>query len=292
MACGAQAMDDVPQPWLERLGCRLDVPNSTRPFHWGRMELIPLPAFSDNYIWILHDHKRALVVDPGESSGVLAWLEQHGIALDTILITHHHPDHTGGVDVLREATGARVFGPLKEKMPEPLHRVGAGDCVEVLGLRFDILEVPGHTAGHIAYFCDDIDGAPLVFCGDTLFSGGCGRLFEGTPAQMLDSLERLSQLPDTTRVCCTHEYTLSNLRFAAAVEPDNTDLEQHLSHCKSLRAQNLVTLPSSIGLEKRINPFLRTAQPAVAKAAHEQTGAANNDPVAVFAALREWKNQF
>ncbi|HEX5738624.1 MAG TPA: hydroxyacylglutathione hydrolase [Hydrogenophaga sp.] len=256
------------------------------------MELIPLPAFSDNYIWLLHNHERALVVDPGESSGVLAWLEDHSIALDTILITHHHPDHTGGVDALRAATGAQVFGPQREPMPEPLQRLGAGQSVEVLGLKFDVLEVPGHTAGHIAYYCDNIDGEPLVFCGDTLFSGGCGRLFEGTPAQMLHSLEQLSRLPESTRVCCTHEYTLSNLRFAIAVEPDNADLEQHLSHCKSLRAQNLVTLPSSIGLEKRINPFLRTAQGTVANAACHHAGAASNDPVAVFAALREWKNRF
>lgn len=256
------------------------------------MELIPLPAFSDNYIWILHDHERALVVDPGEPSGVLTWLKEHGIVLDTILITHHHPDHTGGVDAIRSATGARVFGPLREKMPEPLQRLGAGHCVEVLGLKFDVLEVPGHTAGHIAYFCENIEGNPLVFCGDTLFSGGCGRLFEGTPAQMLDSLKRLSQLPDPTLVCCTHEYTLSNLRFAVAVDPDNTDLQKHLSHCQSLRAQNLVTLPSSIGLEKRINPFLRTEQEAVVRAAHAHAGGASNDPVAVFAALREWKNQF
>lgn len=256
------------------------------------MELIPLPVFSDNYIWLLHNLERALVVDPGEPTAVLAWLEEHGVVLDTILITHHHPDHTGGVDALRNATGAKVFGPLNEKMPEPLKRLGAGHTVKVLGLTFHVLEVPGHTAGHIAYYCEDIDGEPLVFCGDTLFSGGCGRLFEGTPAQMLKSLEQLSRLPDATRVCCTHEYTLSNLRFALAVEPDNMDLTQHTAHCKSLREQNLVTLPSSIGLEKRINPFLRTAQDTVARAARAHAGAASNDPVAVFAALREWKNRF
>ena len=256
------------------------------------MELIPLPVFSDNYIWLLHNRERALVVDPGEPTAVLAWLEEHGVVLDTILITHHHPDHTGGVDVLRNATGAKVFGPLNEQMPEPLKRLGAGHTVEVLGLTFHVLEVPGHTAGHIAYYCEDIDGEPLVFCGDTLFSGGCGRLFEGTPGQMLSSLDQLSRLPDATRVCCTHEYTLSNLRFALAVEPNNTDLAQYMAHCKSLREQNLVTLPSSIGLEKRINPFLRTAQDTVARAARAQAGAASNDPVAVLAALREWKNRF
>lgn len=282
----------IPPPSLESLGCGLDVPNSTRPQPPSRMELIPLPAFSDNYIWILHDHERALVVDPGESAGVLAWLEEHGIVLDTILITHHHADHTGGVDAIRSATGARVFGPLREQMPEPLQRLGAGHSVEVLGLKFDVIEVPGHTAGHIAYYCDDIDGEPLIFCGDTLFSGGCGRLFEGTPAQMLNSLTCLAQLPDATRVCCTHEYTVSNLRFAMAVEPSNADLAKHLSHCEFLRAQNLVTLPSSIGLEKRINPFLRTTQDEVVEAARAQAGSASNDPVAVFTALREWKNRF
>jgi hydroxyacylglutathione hydrolase len=256
------------------------------------MELFPLPAFSDNYIWILHDGQRALVVDPGESAGVSTWLQSNGLVLDTILITHHHPDHTGGVEALRNATGARVIGPLRERMPEPLQRVGDGDDIQVLGLRFEVLEVPGHTAGHIAYYCDDIDGKPLVFCGDTLFSGGCGRLFEGTPAQMLTSLNRLAGLPDATRVCCTHEYTLSNLRFAMAVETDNTDLTEYMAHCQQLRAQNFVTLPSSIGLEKRINPFLRTSQKAVVSAAQSRAAATHPDPVTVFAALREWKNNF
>lgn len=256
------------------------------------MELIPLPAFSDNYIWTLHDGARALVVDPGESAGVLDWLDRQALVLDTILITHHHADHTGGVDALRHATGAHVIGPLRERMPEPLHRVGAGDRVEALRLSFDVLEVPGHTAGHIAYYCADIDGRPLVFCGDTLFSGGCGRLFEGTPGQMLDSLAQLARLPEVTRVCCTHEYTLSNLRFALAVEPDNAELVQYMAHCQSLRAQNFVTLPSSIGLENRINPFLRTTQKTVVQAARAKAAAASDDPVTVFAALREWKNNF
>ncbi len=256
------------------------------------MELTPLPAFSDNYIWALHDGARALVVDPGESAGVLDWLDRQALALDTILITHHHADHTGGVDALRDATGARVVGPLRERMPEPLRRVGAGDRVEALGLAFDVLEVPGHTAGHIAYYCADIDGSPLVFCGDTLFSGGCGRLFEGTPGQMLDSLERLARLPEATRVCCTHEYTLSNLRFALAVEPDNAELVRYMAHCQGLRAQNFATLPSSIGLESRINPFLRATQASVARSARTHAGATSDDPVTVFAALREWKNNF
>ena len=256
------------------------------------MHLIPIPAFSDNYIWALHDGSRALVVDPGESEGVSRWLAQQGLQLDTILITHHHADHTGGVAALREATGAHVIGPTHEPMPEPLQRVGAGDAVEVLGLRFEVIEVPGHTAGHIAYHTPEMDGHPLLFCGDTLFSGGCGRLFEGTPAQMLDSLTRLAALPDDTRVCCTHEYTLSNLRFAQAVEPGNTVLADYAARCQTLRAQNFPTLPSSIGLEKQINPFLRTREAAVAQSALAHEPGSANDAVAVFATLREWKNVF
>jgi hydroxyacylglutathione hydrolase len=256
------------------------------------MTLFPLPAFSDNYIWVLHDGQRALVVDPGESDGVLAWLAEHRLTLETILITHHHADHTGGVAALREATGARVIGPASEPMPEPLLRVGATDTVSALGLDWTVIEVPGHTAGHIAYFCPDVDGKPLLFCGDTLFSAGCGRLFEGTPAQMLDSLTRLAQLPGATRVCCTHEYTLSNLRFALAVEPGNAELAQHAVHCTQLRSGNLPTLPSSITLEKQINPFLRTHVPAVADAAGAHAPGAVSDAVSVLATLREWKNNF
>ena len=256
------------------------------------MQLVPIPAFTDNYIWLLHDGARALVVDPGEAPGVLAWLAEHRVALDTILITHHHADHTGGVAELRQATGARVIGPTHEPMPEPLQRVGQGDAVEALGLRFEVIEVPGHTSGHIAYHHPDIDGAPLLFCGDTLFSGGCGRLFEGTPAQMHDSLSRLAALPASTRVCCTHEYTLSNLKFAQAVEPENADLAAHLQHCTQLRANQQPTLPSSIGLERRINPFLRVAEPAVRRSAQAQAPGLPDDPVAVFATLREWKNVF
>ncbi|MCU0761661.1 MAG: hydroxyacylglutathione hydrolase [Hydrogenophaga sp.] len=256
------------------------------------MELIPLPAFSDNYIWLLHHKRRVLVVDPGEAAGVLGWLDQHGAVLDTILITHHHPDHTGGVAALRESTGARVVGPRNERMPEPLQRVGDGDQIEALGLRFEVLEVPGHTAGHIAYYCADLDDLPAVFCGDTLFSGGCGRLFEGTPGQMLASLNRLASLPGPTRVCCTHEYTLSNLKFALAVEPGNEALVQYNTECVRLRAQNFPTLPSSIARERQINPFLRSGQPPVIASAQSQMAEPSTDPEAVFAALREWKNRF
>ena len=177
-------------------------------------------------------------------------------------------------------------------MPEPLQRVAGGQTIEVLGLRFAVLDVPGHTAGHIAYYVEKMDGAPLLFCGDTLFSAGCGRLFEGTPAQMLTSLSRLAALPAATRVCCTHEYTLSNLRFAQTVEPDNAALTQYRQWCDAQRAQNLPTLPSTIGLEQAINPFLRAHQPSLAVAAQAHNPACGNDPLAVFATLREWKNVF
>ncbi len=256
------------------------------------MHLHPLAAFTDNYIWVLHDGARALVVDPGEASGVQAFLAQHRLTLNTILITHHHGDHTGGVAALREATGARVIGPLGEPMPEPLQRVADSETITVLGLRFQVLAVPGHTAGHIAFYADEVDGAPLLFCGDTLFSAGCGRLFEGTPAQMLASLSRLAALPAATRVCCTHEYTLSNLRFAQAVEPDNAARTQHHKWCTSQREQNLPTLPSTIGLEQAINPFLRAHLPPLALAAQTHNPDCGNDPLAVFATLREWKNIF
>lgn len=256
------------------------------------MLLHPLPAFTDNYIWCLKDGQNALVVDPGEPDGVLAWLDAQGAQLQAILLTHHHPDHTGGVDVLRERTGAAVHGPMGEVLPEPVARAGDGDVVRALGLDFQVIAVPGHTSGHIAYYLPELDGAPLLFCGDTLFSGGCGRLFEGTPAQMLDSLDRLALLPDNTRVCCTHEYTLSNLAFAQAVDPGNTDLADYTRHCQTLRTQNFPTLPSSIGLEKRINPFLRTRQPALVQAAMTRTGTDRNDPVSVFSTLREWKNVY
>lgn len=253
--------------------------------------MIPLPAFNDNYIWLLHDGGSALVVDPGDAAVVLNALEGLAVQLDGILITHHHGDHTGGVDVLRGATGARVFGPAHERVPEPLTRLGEGDSVELLGLRFQVLDVPGHTAGHIAFVARPADQPPMLFCGDTLFSAGCGRLFEGTPAQMLDSLTRLANLPEDTHVCCAHEYTASGLVFARAVEPDNPALASYQAQVQNLRAKGLPSLPSTIRQEKLINPFLRTHLPAVIAAAQRFDPTAR-EPVAVFAALRTWKNQF
>ena len=257
------------------------------------MNLLALPAFSDNYLWLLHDARQAIVVDPGQAEPVLQALQERGLQLQAILVTHHHADHVGGVDALRQATGAPVYGPARERIPAPFIPLSQGSRVEALGLGFEVLDVPGHTAGHIAYFCPQVDGAPLLFCGDTLFSGGCGRLFEGTPAQMLTSLDQLAALPGDTRVCCTHEYTLSNLKFARAVEPGNAALVQYISRCEALRAQGLPTLPSRIALEREINPFLRTRENAVAAAAAGFAPPTDTrDAVAVLAALREWKNEF
>ena len=256
------------------------------------MTLIPLPAFQDNYLWFLHDGERALVVDPGDAQPVWEALQRDGLRLEAILVTHHHPDHVGGVDELRDATGAQVWGPAREKIPEPVTRLSESERITVLGLEFRVLDVPGHTAGHIAYYCEEFDGRPLLFCGDTLFSGGCGRLFEGTAAQMAASLEKLAALPAQTRVCCTHEYTLANLRFATAVEPGNLELIHYRKRCEELRARGLPTLPSSIGLERQVNPFLRTREPAVVQAARGHDAATAPDEVSVFAILRQWKNEF
>jgi hydroxyacylglutathione hydrolase len=255
------------------------------------MKLIPLPAFSDNYIWMLHDGRRAMVVDPGDAQPVLDALQRDGLQLESIVVTHHHVDHTGGVAALRDATGAQVYGPAGEEMPEPLTRLSGGDVCNTLGHSFQVIDVPGHTAGHIAFYCEACDGAPLLFCGDTLFSAGCGRLFEGTPAQMLASLDTLSALPDATRVCCTHEYTLSNLKFALAVEPDNQELQRYNAHCVALRDQNQPTLPSSMALERQINPFLRSRIPAVMAAAQAHDAAMVLQSGA-FATLRQWKNDY
>jgi hydroxyacylglutathione hydrolase len=253
------------------------------------MELIALPAFADNYIWMLHDGTRAFVVDPGDAAPVEAALQQRHLELAAILVTHHHADHVGGLARLAPRCTGPIYGPAHEAMPVTVVPLAEGDRFEVLGLQAEVLDVPGHTAGHIAYVVTPARGPAWQFCGDTLFSGGCGRLFEGTPAQMHDSLGKLAALPGETLVCCTHEYTLSNLRFARLAEPDNRELAAYEVRCRDLREHGAATLPSTVATERSINPFLRTREPEVIASARAH-GAASAAPVDVLAALREWKN--
>ncbi|CAN1601785.1 hydroxyacylglutathione hydrolase [Pseudomonas mediterranea] len=254
------------------------------------IQISALPAFTDNYIWLLQDHasRRCAVVDPGDAAPVQAWLEAHpGWVLSDILITHHHHDHVGGVQTLKNATNATVHGPASENIPARDVALKDNDQVKVLGLDFDVYAVPGHTLGHIAYYHHG-----LLFCGDTLFAAGCGRLFEGTPEQMHHSLGRLAALPDDTLVYCTHEYTLSNLKFAAAVEPGNPDIAARLEKVGRQRSEGIMTLPSTLALEKLTNPFLRTTETSVKQKADERNGQRNGTPSEVFAALRAWKDKF
>ncbi|SDH79806.1 hydroxyacylglutathione hydrolase [Pseudomonas panipatensis] len=258
------------------------------------IQIDALPAFSDNYIWLLQDmtQQRCAVVDPGDAAPVEAWLAAHrGWRLSDILVTHHHHDHVGGVERLKAATGARVLGPASEAIPGRDLALEDAQRVQVLGLDFDVLHVPGHTLGHIAYYHADAN-RPLLFCGDTLFAGGCGRLFEGTPAQMHTSLSRLAALPGSTEVYCTHEYTLSNLRFARAVEPENPALLARFEEVSRWREQGRISLPSSIALERATNPFIRTSEASVRRAADEWKHQKNQGPEEVFAAIRQWKDKY
>ena len=254
------------------------------------IQISALPAFTDNYIWLLQDPQtqRVAVVDPGDAAPVLAWLKQNPQwSLSDILVTHHHHDHVGGVEQLKNLTGARVCGPANETIPARDVALQDNDRISVLGRDFDVFAVPGHTLGHIAFYHPGV-----LLCGDTLFAAGCGRLFEGTPEQMHTSLERLAALPAETLVYCTHEYTQSNLKFAQAVEPHNDDIAKRVEHVNGLRARSEMTLPSNLALEKRTNPFLRTSETSVKEKADERNGRDNRSGAEVFASLRAWKDKF
>ncbi|EQM75535.1 hydroxyacylglutathione hydrolase [Pseudomonas stutzeri] len=258
------------------------------------LKIDALPAFTDNYIWLLQDpeQRTCVAVDPGDAGPVQAWLDaRRDWRLTDILITHHHHDHVGGVLQLKERHGAKVHGPAEETIPGRDNALTDGQSIEVLGHRFEVIEVPGHTSGHIAYYHDD-PKEPLLLSGDTLFAAGCGRLFEGTAAQMFSSLQRLAALPANTRIYCTHEYTLSNLRFAQAVEPDNPEIGERLEQVIRLRDAKRITLPSELRIEHATNPFLRSAEGAVAAAASRHAGRQLDTPENVFAALRAWKDSF
>jgi len=263
------------------------------------LDVLAVPAFDDNYLWIIHDGRYAAVVDPGDATPVLAALQAEGLTLAAILLTHHHADHVGGVvELARQAVSddfpvVPVYGPAREQsrikgITVPLH---GNEQVNIaaLGLQLDVIEVPGHTLGHIAYYTAQ---QQMLFCGDTLFAGGCGRLFEGSPQQMLDSLGKLADLPAATQVYCAHEYTLSNLKFAAEVEPGNAELAARIVRERARREQGLPTVPSTIGLERETNPFLRASSPEIQHFLQKAGRLAQLDEVSSFAALREWKNTY
>lgn len=256
------------------------------------LKVTPVRAFTDNYIWLIHaprDPARVVVVDPGDAKPVERTLAERNLTLAGLLITHHHGDHVGGVAELLENRAIPIYGPASENIPGHPRRLREGDRAGFaeLGLEFDVLDVPGHTAGHIAYV-----GHGAVFCGDTLFSGGCGRLFEGTAEQMHVSLSKLAALPAETLVYCAHEYTLSNLKFGQAVEPDNQAAARYRAECLELRARDEATIPSDIRRERNVNPFLRCDDETVKQAAEAHAGRGLQSQPEVFAVIRQWKDGF
>lgn len=253
------------------------------------LEVVPLNAFKDNYVWTLRSGRHAAVVDPGDAQPVLEYLAREKLQLAAILATHHHADHVGGVAAILERFRVPVYGPRHEPIATLTHPVSEDDTVSIreLGVSFSVLDIPGHTRAHIAYY-----GAGSLFCGDTLFACGCGRVFEGTPEQMYASLEKLLALPDDTKVYCGHEYTLANIGFAKAVEPGNRALGAREERDRRLRDAGKPTLPSTLRDEKATNPFLRCREPAVVESANKYLGARVSEPAQVFAAIRDWKNRF
>lgn len=255
------------------------------------LEVLAVPAFADNYLWLIHDGTYATVVDPGDAIPILAALDTYQLSLTAILLTHHHADHVGGVSTLKKHFQVPVFGPRNEVIPEVTHTATEDDQITIpeLSLHFSILDVPGHTRGHIAYVARHQN---WLFCGDTLFAGGCGRLFEGTPAQMFASLAKLAALPETMQVYCAHEYTLANLRFALEIEPDNPALIARMHTEQMKRAHYQPTIPSSIGLEKATNPFLRCTEEKIINRLIDYGHIKSREPITVFTAIRQWKNSY
>lgn len=254
-------------------------------------DIVPLQAFNDNYIWLIRQHDRAVVVNPGDSVPVLAWLDAQGVRLEAILLTHHHADHVGGVaELLARFPALRVIGPADSRIAGIVTEPATDGTQPILfdnTLSLQVLAVPGHTETHVAYH-----GHGMLFCGDTLFSAGCGRLLGGRADQLHASLQSLAGLPDETRIYPAHEYTLSNLRFARAAEPVNAFRDAYLLACEKRRAKGLPTLPSTLGVERRINPFLRLDAPSLRDTLAQRLGTPPTDALACFTALRAWKDVF
>ncbi|WP_210247159.1 hydroxyacylglutathione hydrolase [Aliikangiella marina] len=259
------------------------------------ISITPVEAFNDNYHWLIHDGTYAAVVDPGDPKPVQRAVEKAGLKLVAILITHHHWDHTGGIKALKAQYGCEVFGPLNNAIEGIDNHCVEGTRLTLPGLNLtlEVMEVPGHTKDHIAYFAAQTDKYKnLLFCGDTVFSGGCGRLFEGTAAQMWQSIQKIMALPDDTLLFPAHEYTLSNIQFALAVEPNNQSLQKYNDQAKALRNKLLPTLPAVLATEKAINPFMRADDPDVVKTAETRAEAVNLSAAQVFAVIRHWKDTF
>ncbi len=254
-----------------------------------------IPALHDNYIWVAQRDSSIVIVDPGDANVVLDAIQAKGLKLCAILITHHHWDHVNGLEGILSVHDVPVYGPAVDldRVPGIQHGLNDGDHISLPEIDLDlaIMTIPGHTLDHIAYF-GEFGTKPLVFCGDTLFSGGCGRLFEGDPPTMHASLQRLAKLPAETMVCCAHEYTQANLEFALAVEPCNTSTLNYRDRVQLLRAENKPTLPSSIGLELEINPFMRCHHDTLHKAASAFSQKAISSDVDTFATIRSWKDNF
>jgi len=249
------------------------------------MQIEPILAFEDNYIWALRDHGQVVVVDPGEATPVLRFLERTGDRLTAILVTHRHGDHIGGIAELVARYPVPVYGPAREAAEVVTHPLRDGDRVAVLGVDFAVLEVPGHTLGHIVFYRPG-----MLFCGDTLFGAGCGRVFEGTLPQMHASLARLAALPPETQAYCAHEYTQSCLRFAKTVEPDNTGIDARITTVAKLRAAGQPSVPSTLADELATNPFLRWSAPSIIAAAAARLGHRPANDAETFGAIRVWRD--
>jgi len=258
------------------------------------LEITPIKAFNDNYLWLFRqpDSRECGIVDPGDAGPVLEYLETNDLTLAVILITHHHADHTGGIRELTQHFEVPVYGPQSQNIPAITHPLNEGDEIDVLGQHFRILEIPGHTLDHIAYFAQVSHNSPVLFCGDTLFAGGCGRVFEGTPGMMHHSLQKLAHLPPATRVYCAHEYTMANLTFAQAVTPANEILAKRVNSEQAKRNRDMPTVPTSIEVELATNPFLRCEDQEVIDAAMAHSGQPLQEPAGVFAVIRNWKDSF